>query len=53
MRPVQRCQQRIKDAAKLGFVKAIIPKANQPKQSIPRLEIIAVQRIEEAVIQLR
>ncbi|WP_090694479.1 DNA repair protein RadA [Nitrosomonas sp. Nm34] len=53
VRPVQRGQERLKEAAKLGFVKAIIPKANQPKQSIPGLEIIAVQRIEEAVIQLR
>ncbi|MDV6344564.1 MULTISPECIES: DNA repair protein RadA [unclassified Nitrosomonas] len=53
VRPVQRGQERLKEAAKLGFVKAIIPRANQPKQSIPGLEIIAVQRIEEAVIQLR
>lgn len=53
VRPVQRGQERLREAAKLGFVKAIIPRANQPKQSIPGLEIIAVQRIDEAVIQLR
>lgn len=53
VRPVQRGQERLREAAKLGFVKAIIPRANQPKQSIPGLEIVAVQRIEEAVIQLR
>lgn len=53
VRPVQRGQERLKEAAKLGFVKAIIPKANQPKQAIPGLEIIAVQRVEEAVAQLR
>ncbi|MCO6428565.1 DNA repair protein RadA [Nitrosomonas communis] len=53
VRPVQRGQERLKEAAKLGFVKAIIPKANQPKQSIPGLEVIAVRRIEEAVAQLR
>lgn len=52
VRPVQRGQERLKEAAKLGFVKAIIPKANQPKQSIPGLEVIAVRRIEEAVAQL-
>jgi DNA repair protein RadA/Sms len=53
VRPVQRGQERLKEAAKLGFVKAIIPKANQPKQAIPGLEIIAVRRVEEAVAQLR
>jgi DNA repair protein RadA/Sms len=53
VRPVQRGQERLKEAAKLGFVKAIIPKANQPKQAIPGLEIIAVRRVEEAVTQLR
>lgn len=53
VRPVQRGQERLKEAAKLGFVKAIIPQANQPKQAIPGLEIIAVRRVEEAVAQLR
>lgn len=53
VRPVQRGQERLKEAAKLGFVRAIIPKANQPKQAISGLEIIAVQRVEEAVAQLR
>ena len=53
VRPVQRGQERLKEAAKLGFVRALIPRANQPKQAIPGLEITAVQRIEEAVRILR
>ena len=53
VRPVQRGQERLKEAAKLGFTSAIIPKANKPKQSIPGIEIIAVERIEEAVSRLR
>jgi len=53
VRPVQRGQERLKEAAKLGFTSAIIPKANKPKQSIPGIEIIAVERIEEAVSRMR
>ena len=53
VRPVQRGQDRLKEAAKLGFTSAIIPKANKPKQSIPGIEIIAVERIEEAVSRMR
>ena len=49
VRPVQRGQERLKEAAKLGFTKAIIPKANAPKQKIAGMEIIAVERVEEAV----
>lgn len=53
VRHVQRGQERLKEAAKLGFTSAIIPKANKPKQSIPGIEIIAVERIEEAVSRMR
>lgn len=53
VRPVQRGQERLKEAAKLGFTSAIIPKANKPKQSIPGIEIFAVERIEEAVSRMR
>lgn len=52
VRPVQRGQERLKEAAKLGFKQAIIPKANQSKQSIPGMDIIAVERIEEAVAKV-
>lgn len=49
VRPVQRGQERLKEAAKLGFLRAIIPKANAPKQKISGIEVIAVDRVEDAV----
>jgi DNA repair protein RadA/Sms len=53
VRPVQRGQERLKEAAKLGFVRAIVPKANLSKHVIPGIEIIAVERVEEAVAKMR
>ncbi len=53
VRPVQRGQERLKEAAKLGFTQAIIPKANAPKQKIAGMETIAVERVEEAVAKMR
>jgi DNA repair protein RadA/Sms len=53
VRPVQRGQERLKEAAKLGFTHALIPEANKPKQPIAGLEIIAVRRVAEAVATLR
>ena len=53
VRPVQRGQERLKEAAKLGFTHAIIPKANTPKHKIEGMEIIAVERVEEAVAKMR
>jgi len=52
IRPVQRGQERLKEAAKLGFKQAIIPLANKPKQTIAGIKIIAVGRIGEAVGQM-
>jgi DNA repair protein RadA/Sms len=53
VRPAPRGQERLKEAAKLGFTRAIIPRANLPKQSIDGLEIIAVERVAEAVARFR
>ena len=53
VRPVQRGQERLREAAKLGFTQAIIPRANAPKQKIAGIEIIAVERVEEAVNRVR
>jgi DNA repair protein RadA/Sms len=53
VRPVQRGQERLREAAKLGFTRAVIPRANQPKTPIPGMETIAVERIEEAVEAVR
>jgi DNA repair protein RadA/Sms len=53
VRPVQRGQERLREAGKLGFTQAMIPHANKPKQPIAGLEVIAVRRVEEAVVRLR
>jgi DNA repair protein RadA/Sms len=49
IRPCPRGQERLKEAAKLGFTVAIIPKANLPKTKIANLHVIAVERIDEAI----
>ncbi|MEW5942620.1 MAG: DNA repair protein RadA [Pseudomonadota bacterium] len=49
VRPVQRGQERLKEAAKLGFTQAVIPRANKPKTGVAGMEVIAVERLEEAV----
>jgi DNA repair protein RadA/Sms len=49
VRPVQRGQERLKEAAKLGFKLAIVPKANAPKNAIKGLEVIAIDRVGEAI----
>jgi DNA repair protein RadA/Sms len=53
VRPVQRGQERLKEAAKLGFTQAIIPKANAPKGGVPGLQIDAIDRLEQAIDLLR
>ena len=53
IRPAPRGQERLKEAVKLGFTTAIIPKANTPRQPISGLTVIAVDRLEEAVSCLR
>ena len=53
IRPAPRGQERLKEAAKLGFDTALIPAANAPKQAIAGMRVIAVERIEEALSALR
>jgi DNA repair protein RadA/Sms len=53
VRPAPRGQERLKEAAKLGFSVALIPKANAPKKPIEGLTIHAVERVDEAVAVLR
>lgn len=53
IRPAPRGQERLKEAAKLGFTTAIVPKANAPKQAIDGLRVIAVDRIEHAIERAR
>jgi DNA repair protein RadA/Sms len=49
IRPVQRGQERLREATKLGFTKAIIPEGNQPKQKIIGMEVVPVSRLDEAL----
>jgi DNA repair protein RadA/Sms len=53
IRPAPRGQERLKEAAKLGFSRALIPEANRPRQAIAGMEIIAVRRVDEAFERLR
>lgn len=49
IRPVPSGQERLMEAAKHGFTRAIIPWANRPKHSPPGMEVIAVKKLEEAL----
>jgi len=49
VRPVQRGQDRIREAAKLGFKRVLIPAANRPKNVDVAIEVIAVKRVAEAL----
>ncbi len=53
IRPAPRGQERLKEAAKLGFTRALVPEANRPRQAIAGLEVITVARIGEAVERIR
>jgi DNA repair protein RadA/Sms len=52
IRPVQRGQERLREAAKLGFRRALIPLANRPKQAIEGIEIVTVARVADALEHL-
>jgi DNA repair protein RadA/Sms len=53
VRPAPRGLERLKEAAKLGFSVAMVPKANAPKKGIEGLTIHAVERVEEAIDRVR
>jgi len=60
VRPAPRGQERLKEAAKLGFGVAVVPKANLPKKgdtamtkALEGMTIHAVERIEEALEVVR
>ena len=53
VRPAQRGQERLREAAKLGFSVAVVPKANAPRKAIEGLAIHAVDRIEQAMDVVR
>ncbi|NMM81084.1 DNA repair protein RadA [Acidovorax sp. SRB_14] len=53
VRPAPRGQERLKEAAKLGFRVAVVPRANAPKKPIEGLTIHPVERVEEAMAVVR
>jgi len=52
IRPVPSGQERIIEAAKHGFVKAVVPKGNCPKKKIDGMEVIGVERLSDALDQI-
>ncbi len=53
IRPAPRGQERLREAAKLGFKQAIVPSANLPKQPLEGITVHGVDRIEQAFEALR
>lgn len=49
IRPVPGGQERLREAAKHGFKRAIVPKANVPKNPIPGMEVIGISKISQAL----
>jgi len=53
VRPVQRGQERLREAAKLGFRTALIPAANKPRHAIDGIKVVPVARVSDALDFLR
>lgn len=49
IRPVPSGQERLREAAKHGFKKAIVPVANAPREPIPGMEVVAIRKLDEAL----
>ena len=49
IRPVPGGQERLQEAVKHGFTRAIVPKANVPKKRISGIEITGVNKISQAL----
>ena len=52
IRPVYNGEDRLREAAKHGFKRAIVPRANAPRKAVEGLEIVPVQRLAEAIASL-
>ncbi len=53
IRPVPGGQERLREAAKHGFERALVPRANKPKEEIFGLTVTVVQKLSEALCLLR
>ncbi len=52
VRPVGRGQERIREAAKLGFKRMILPAANLPKEKDSEIALVPVRRLDDALEEL-
>jgi DNA repair protein RadA/Sms len=49
LRPVANGQERLREAAKHGFTRAIVPAGNKPKQPIKGMQVTSVRKVTEAL----
>ena len=49
IRPVQGGLDRLREAAKHGYKRAIVPRANMPKQALADIEVVGVRRLSDAI----
>jgi len=49
IRPVPNGQERLREAVKHGFKRAIVPRGNAPRQTVEGMEVIPVGRLHEAL----
>ncbi|MCU0976051.1 MAG: DNA repair protein RadA [Steroidobacteraceae bacterium] len=49
IRPVPYGEERLREAAKHGFRRAVVPRANVPRRAVEGMEVAGVGRLEEAV----
>ena len=53
IRPVQEGQERLKEASKHGFTRAVVPAANAPKKKTGQIEIFPAGKLSEAIEALK
>jgi DNA repair protein RadA/Sms len=49
IRPVPGGQERLKEAAKHGFRRAIVPRGNMPREAPSNMQVVAVDKLSEAL----
>lgn len=49
VRPVPYGEERLREAAKHGFARAIVPEANKPRRAIEGLQVIGVERLADTL----
>jgi DNA repair protein RadA/Sms len=52
IRPVPSGQERLAEAAKHGFTRAIVPRGNAPRSEVPGMQVMAVAKLGDALAAL-